>query len=138
MTQRRVVVTGMGMISPIGHTVEDSWKAAVAGESGIKLNESFDTTDFAVKISGSVRDFDISPYMNPKEARRIDDFIQLGIAAASQAIGDAGLESHPSDADRIGVAIGSGIGGINNIESTHSTLQKSGPRRVSPFLCLGS
>jgi 3-oxoacyl-[acyl-carrier-protein] synthase II len=137
MTQRRVVVTGMGMISPIGHTVEDSWKAAVAGESGIKLNESFDTTDFAVKISGSVRDFDISPYMNPKEARRIDDFIQLGIAAASQAIRDAGLESHPSDADRIGVAIGSGIGGINTIESTHSALQKSGPRRVSPFFVPG-
>lgn len=137
MTQRRVVVTGMGMISPIGHTVEDSWKAAVAGESGIKLNESFDTTDFAVKISGSVRDFDISPYMNPKEARRIDDFIQLGIAAASQAIRDAGLESHPSDADRIGVAIGSGIGGINTIENTHSTLQKSGPRRVSPFFVPG-
>ena len=106
------------MISPIGHTVEDSWKAALAGESGIKLNESFDTSDFAVKIAGSVRDFDISPYMNPKEARRIDDFIQLGIAAASQAIQDAGLESHPSDADRIGVVIGSGIGGINTIEST--------------------
>ena len=137
MTQRRVVVTGMGMISPIGHTVETSWKAAVAGESGIKLNESFDTTDFAVKISGSVRDFDISPYMNPKEARRIDEFIQLGIAAASQAIQDAGLESHPSDADRIGVAIGSGIGGINTIENTHSTLQKSGPRRVSPFFVPG-
>ena len=137
MTQRRVVVTGMGMISPIGHTVETSWKAAVAGESGIKRNESFDTTDFAVKISGSVRDFDISPYMNPKEARRIDEFIQLGIAAASQAIQDAGLESHPSDADRIGVAIGSGIGGINTIENTHSTLQKSGPRRVSPFFVPG-
>jgi len=125
------------MISPIGHTVEDSWKAALAGESGIKLNESFDTSDFAVKIAGSVRDFDISPYMNPKEARRIDDFIQLGIAAASQAIQDAGLESHPSDADRIGVAIGSGIGGINTIENTHSTLQKSGPRRVSPFFVPG-
>ena len=137
MTQRRVVVTGMGMISPIGHSVEASWKAAVAGESGIKLNESFDTSDFAVKISGSVRDFDISPYMNPKEARRIDEFIQLGIAAASQAIQDAGLESHPSDADRIGVAIGSGIGGINTIESTHSTLQKVGLRRVSPFFVPG-
>jgi 3-oxoacyl-[acyl-carrier-protein] synthase II len=101
------------------------------------LNESFDTTDYAVKICGSVRDFDISPYMNPKEARRIDDFIQLGIAAAAQAIQDAGLESHPSDADRIGVAIGSGIGGINTIESTHDTLLKSGPRRVSPFFVPG-
>ena len=137
MTKRRVVVTGMGMISPIGHTVEESWQAAVAGCSGIGLNESFDTTDYAVKICGSVRDFDISPYMNPKEARRIDDFIQLGIAAAAQAIEDAGLESHPSDADRIGVAIGSGIGGINTIESTHDTLLKSGPRRVSPFFVPG-
>ena len=137
MTKRRVVVTGMGMISPIGHTVEESWQAALAGCSGIGLNESFDTTDYAVKICGSVRDFDISPYMNPKEARRIDDFIQLGIAAAAQAIQDAGLESHPSDADRIGVAIGSGIGGINTIESTHNTLLKSGPRRVSPFFVPG-
>ncbi|MAA50078.1 MAG: beta-ketoacyl-[acyl-carrier-protein] synthase II [Gammaproteobacteria bacterium] len=137
MTKRRVVVTGMGMISPIGHTVEESWQAALAGCSGIGLNESFDTTDYAVKICGSVRDFDISPYMNPKEARRIDDFIQLGIAAAAQAIQDAGLESHPSDADRIGVAIGSGIGGINTIESTHDTLLKSGPRRVSPFFVPG-
>jgi 3-oxoacyl-[acyl-carrier-protein] synthase II len=137
MTKRRVVVTGMGMISPIGHTVEESWQAAVAGCSGIGLNESFDTTDYAVKICGSVRDFDISPYMNPKEARRIDDFIQLGIAAAAQAIQDAGLESHPSDADRIGVAIGSGIGGINTIQSTHDTLLKSGPRRVSPFFVPG-
>ena len=137
MTKRRVVVTGMGMISPIGHTVEESWQAAVAGCSGIGLNESFDTTDYAVKICGSVRDFDRSPYMNPKEARRIDGFIQLGVAAAAQAIQDAGLESHPSDADRIGVAIGSGIGGINTIESTHDTLLKSGPRRVSPFFVPG-
>lgn len=137
MTKRRVVVTGMGMISPIGHTVEESWQAAVAGRSGIGLNESFDTTDYSVKICGSVRDFDISAYMNPKEARRIDDFIQLGIAAAGQAIKDAGLASHPADADRIGVAIGSGIGGINTIESTHDTLLKSGPRRVSPFFVPG-
>ncbi len=137
MTKRRVVVTGMGMISPIGHTVEESWQAAVVGRSGIGLNESFDTTDYSVKICGSVRNFDISAYMNPKEARRIDDFIQLGIAAAGQAIKDAGLASHPADADRIGVAIGSGIGGINTIESTHDTLRKSGPRRVSPFFVPG-
>jgi 3-oxoacyl-[acyl-carrier-protein] synthase II len=109
----------------------------VAGRSGIGLNESFDTTDYSVKICGSVRNFDISAYMNPKEARRIDDFIQLGIAAAGQAIKDAGLASHPADADRIGVAIGSGIGGINTIESTHDTLRKSGPRRVSPFFVPG-
>ncbi len=137
MTKRRVVVTGMGMISPIGHTVEESWKAAVAGQSGIGLNQSFDTEDYAVKICGGVKDFDISAYMNPKEARRIDQFIQFGIAAAKQAISDAGLEAHPSDADRIGVAIGSGIGGINTIEETHDTLVKSGPRRVSPFFVPG-
>ena len=137
MTKRRVVVTGMGMISPIGHSVDESWQAAVAGQSGIGLNESFDTTDYAVKICGSVRDFDISPYMNPKEARRIDKFIQLGVAAAAQAIKDAGLEANPADADRIGVAIGSGIGGINTIETTHDTLVKSGPRRVSPFFVPG-
>lgn len=137
MTKRRVVVTGMGMISPIGHSVDESWQAAVAGQSGIGLNESFDTTDYAVKICGSVRDFDISPFMNPKEARRIDKFIQLGIAAAAQAIKDAGLEANPADADRIGVAIGSGIGGINTIETTHDTLVKSGPRRVSPFFVPG-
>ena len=137
MTKRRVVVTGMGMISPIGHTVEESWQAAVAGRSGIGLNEAFDTTDYSVKICGAVRDFDISAYMNPKEARRIDEFIQLGIAAATQAIQDAGIEAHPNDADRIGVAIGSGIGGINTIESTHDTLLKSGPRRVSPFFVPG-
>jgi 3-oxoacyl-[acyl-carrier-protein] synthase II len=127
----------MGMISSIGHNVEDSWQAAVAGQSGIGLNESFDTENYGVKISGSVRDFDVSAYMNPKEARRIDQFIQFGVAAASQAIQDAGIESHPSDADRIGVAIGSGIGGINTIESTHDTLVKSGPRRVSPFFVPG-
>ena len=137
MTKRRVVVTGMGMISSIGHNVEDSWQAAVAGQSGIGLNESFDTENYGVKISGSVRDFDVSAYMNPKEARRIDQFIQFGVAAANQAIKDAGIESHPSDADRIGVAIGSGIGGINTIESTHDTLVKSGPRRVSPFFVPG-
>jgi 3-oxoacyl-[acyl-carrier-protein] synthase II len=127
----------MGMISSIGHNVEDSWQAAVAGQSGIGLNESFDTENYGVKISGSVRDFDVSAYMNPKEARRIDQFIQFGVAAANQAIKDAGIESHPSDADRIGVAIGSGIGGINTIESTHDTLVKSGPRRVSPFFVPG-
>jgi 3-oxoacyl-[acyl-carrier-protein] synthase II len=127
----------MGMISSIGHNVEDSWQAAVAGQSGIGLNESFDIENYGVKISGSVRDFDVSAYMNPKEARRIDQFIQFGVAAANQAIKDAGIESHPSDADRIGVAIGSGIGGINTIESTHDTLVKSGPRRVSPFFVPG-
>ena len=137
MSRRRVVVTGMGMVSPIGHSVETSWQAAIAGQSGIRINESFDTETFGVKICGSVVDFDISDYMNPKEARRMDTFIQLGIAAATQAIKDAGLVANPEDADRIGVAIGSGIGGIETIENTHSTLVNNGPRRVSPFFIPG-
>ena len=137
MTRRRVVVTGMGMVSPIGHSVETSWQAAIAGQSGIRINEGFDTEAFGVKICGNVVDFDISEYMNPKEARRMDGFIQLGVAAATQAIKDAGLIAHPDDADRIGVAIGSGIGGIETIENTHATLVKSGPRRVSPFFIPG-
>jgi 3-oxoacyl-[acyl-carrier-protein] synthase II len=137
MTRRRVVVTGMGMVSPIGHSVETSWQAAIAGQSGIRINEGFDTEAFGVKICGNVVDFDISEYMNPKEARRMDGFIQLGVAAATQAIKDAGLTAHPDDAGRIGVAIGSGIGGIETIENTHATLVKSGPRRVSPFFIPG-
>ena len=137
MNRRRVVVTGMGMVSPIGHSVDESWQAALAGKSGIRQNEGFDTEAFGVKICGSVVDFDISAYMNPKEARRMDSFIQLGIAAATQAIKDAGLSANPDDADRIGVAIGSGIGGIETIENTHSTLVNSGPRRVSPFFIPG-
>ena len=137
MSRRRVVVTGMGMVSPIGHSVDESWQAALAGKSGIRQNEGFDTEAFGVKICGSVVDFDISAYMNPKEARRMDSFIQLGIAAATQAIKDAGLSANPDDADRIGVAIGSGIGGIETIENTHSTLVNSGPRRVSPFFIPG-
>ncbi|NCF32029.1 MAG: beta-ketoacyl-ACP synthase II [Proteobacteria bacterium] len=137
MSRRRVVVTGMGMVSPIGHSVNESWQAALAGQSGIRQNQGFDTEAFGVKICGSVIDFDISQYMNPKEARRMDSFIQLGVAAATQAIKDAGLTAHPEDADRIGVAIGSGIGGIETIENTHETLVKSGPRRVSPFFIPG-
>ena len=137
MSRRRVVVTGMGMVSPIGHSVTESWQAALAGQSGIRQNQGFDTEAFGVKICGSVIDFDISQYMNPKEARRMDSFIQLGVAAATQAIKDAGLSAQPEDADRIGVAIGSGIGGIETIENTHETLVKSGPRRVSPFFIPG-
>ena len=138
MSRRRVVVTGMGMISPIGNTVGQSWEAAIAGTSGVALNPYFDTEDYGVKICAAVKDFDVSQYMAPKEARRMDPFIQFGLAAGIQAIEDAGLTEHPDDADRIGVAIGSGIGGINLIEDTHSVLLKSGPRRVSPFFVPGS
>ncbi len=133
MTRRRVVVTGMGMLTPIGNTVEDSWRAALAGTSGAGLNERFDTTNFGAKICASVKNFDPEQYMEKKEARRVDLFIQFGMAAAIQAVQDAGLTDQEKDRHRIGIAIGSGIGGINTIEETHGTLVDQGPRRVSPF-----
>ena len=133
MSRRRVVVTGMGVISPIGNSVESAWENALAGKSGANRIEFFDVEDYSVKICASVKDFEVTDYMDKKEARRLDTFIQYGMAAGIDAISDAGLDAHPDDADRIGVAIGSGIGGINTIENTHSVLLKSGPRRVSPF-----
>ena len=133
MTNRRVVVTGLGMLTPIGNSVEDSWQAALRGESGARPITTFDTSEHTVKFSASVHGFDVTQYMDKKEARRVDPFIQLGMAAAVQAITDARLDTPQPDADRIGVAIGSGIGGMLTIEETHSTLLKSGPRRVSPF-----
>ena len=137
MDRKRVVVTGMGMISPIGNDVQESWKASLSGESGVKLNDAFETEDFAVKICGQVSNFDVSKYMSAKEARRLDPFIQLGISAAKQAIEDAGLSEETEDRERVGVAVGSGIGGIGTIEETHSVLVNSGPRRVSPFFIPG-
>src|SRR5262245_40784010 len=133
MSRRRVVVTGMSMLTPIGNTMAESWRNALAGTSGAALIESFDTTDHTVKFSSSVKAFDPTLYMDKKEARRSDPFIQFGMAAGVQAIEDAGLLPMPADGDRYGVAIGSGIGGIITIEDTHSVLLESGPRRVSPF-----
>ncbi len=138
MSRRRVVVTGMGMLSPIGNNVTDSWAAAVAGTSGVGINPYFETDDYGVKICAAVKDFDVSQYIDPKEARRMDGFIQFGMAAGIQAIEDSGLQAHPEDAQRIGVAIGSGIGGIKTIEDTRDTLVNKGPRRVSPFFIPGS
>lgn len=126
------------MVSPIGNTVDDAWSAAVAGRSGVGLNPYFDVEDYGVKICAAVKDFDVTHYMDAKEARRMDGFIQFGMAAGVQAIEDAGLETHPADADRIGIAIGSGIGGIRMIEDNYSTLLDKGPRRVSPFFIPGS
>ena len=132
MNKRRVVVTGMGLITPIGNTVQETWASALEGRSGGNLIEHFDTSDFGVKIGASVKNFDVEQYLDRKEARRIDVFIQLGIAAGVQAIDDAGI-ADMAESDRVGIAIGSGIGGINTIQDTQSTLLKSGPRRVSPF-----
>jgi 3-oxoacyl-[acyl-carrier-protein] synthase II len=133
MSKRRVVVTGLGMLTPIGNDVATSWESALAGRSGAGPIESFDTTNYSVRINAAVKNFDPAPYLDRKEVRRIDPFIQYGMVAAIQAIADAGLPDHPADGHRYGVAIGSGIGGINTIEETHSVLLEKGPSRVSPF-----
>ncbi|MFP4263431.1 MAG: beta-ketoacyl-ACP synthase II [Halomonas sp.] len=138
MTRRRVVVTGLGLVTPVGNTVEESWRNIVAGKSGIAPIEHFDASGFGTRFGGSVKEFDISPYLNPKEARKMDLFIQYGMAAGAQAIQDAGIESSEEKGARIGVAIGSGIGGLPMIEHNHSALLKSGPRRISPFFVPGS
>ncbi len=132
MSRRRVVITGLGMLCPIGNTVAESWSSALQGVSGASPIETFDTSQHSVTFSASVKNFDVTQYMEKKEARRVDGFIQYGMAAGIQAVQDAGLED-ATDLDRIGVAIGSGIGGIITIEETHNVLLKSGPRRVSPF-----
>ncbi len=138
MSGRRVVVTGLGMLTPVGLDVPESWNAILAGRSGAATIDKFDVSDFSVQFSSSVKDFDVTRYMDAKEARRVDIFVQYGMAASIQAIEDAGLEVDPACADRYGVSIGSGIGGIVTIENTRDTLSKSGPRRVSPFFVPGS
>lgn len=138
MARRRVVVTGLGLVTPVGNTVDESWSNIVAGKSGIAPLEHFDVSGFNTRFGGSVKDFDISPYLNPKEARKMDLFIQYGMAAGAQAIADSGLACTEENAGRIGVAIGSGIGGLPMIEHNHSVMLKSGPRRISPFFVPGS
>ena len=136
MSKRRVVVTGLGLLSPIGNSVGEAWDNAIAGKSGAATIDSFDTSDQSVSISASVKDVPVTDYIDRKEARRLDDFIQYGLVAGIQAVRDAGLEDAGGDtecAERIGVAIGSGIGGINTIETTHSICLNRGPGRVSPF-----
>ncbi len=133
MSKRRVVVTGLGMLSPVGNSVEESWQAVQAGQSGIVNIEHFDTEKFAVKFAGLVKDFNVEDYMPRKEARKMDVFIQYGVAAAEQAFKDSGLTVTEENAERIGVAIGSGIGGITTIETNVRNFDKSGPRKISPF-----
>ena len=134
MSKRRVVVTGLGMLSPLGNTVEESWQNLIAGKSGIGYIDRFDTEDFSVKIGGAIKDLDIEEFIDKKDARRMDIFMQYGIIASMQAVDDAGLEGlSPEQKARTGVAIGSGIGGIETIENVRDVFVKSGPRRVSPF-----
>lgn len=133
MSKRRVVITGLGGLSPVGNNVADSWDSIIHGRSGIGPIESFDVSQFSSRIGGSIRGFDITEYVSEKEAKKMDVFIHYGLAAGSQAFEDAGLEVSEANAERIGVAIGAGIGGITGIEQGHNTFIKSGPRKISPF-----
>jgi 3-oxoacyl-[acyl-carrier-protein] synthase II len=137
MNRRRVVVTGLGCISPVGNTVADSWSNLLAGTPGIDLITQFDASAFACKFAGEVKGFNIADYIPEKEARHMDRFIHLGLAAAAQAVADSGLPTGEALGDelatRIGCNIGSGIGGLPMIEQTHGELVNRGPRRVSPF-----
>jgi len=130
---RRVVVTGLGCVSPVGNDVSSAWDSIVNGRSGIGPLTEMDPEKFATKIAGEVRDLELDRYLSPKEARKTDTFIHYGMAAAIQAVEDAGLPENPEDPTRYGVAIGSGIGGIKSIEDTYQTYIDSGPRRISPF-----
>lgn len=137
MSRRRVVVTGLGCVSPVGNTVADSWANLLAGQPGIDLVTQFDASNFACKFAGEVKGFNIADYIPEKEARHMDRFIHLGLAAAFQAVADSGLPTGDAlgdeEATRIGCNIGSGIGGLPMIEQTHTELMNRGPRRISPF-----
>ncbi len=133
MNNRRVVITGMGMISPLGASMADSWDGIKAGKSGIGPIDIFDTEGFPVRFGGSVPDFDMKEYLSPKESRRMDGFIQFGLVTGIQAMNDSGLEVTDENRHRIGVAVGSGIGGISTIEECHAIVVNRGPRKVTPF-----
>ena len=138
MAKRRVVVTGMGMISPLGNSVAETWQNILAAKSGIAMIDRFDVSEFATRIGGAIKNFDIASYMSPKEAKRFDPFIHYGVAAAEQALSDSGIEINDANAHRIGTAIGSGIGGIGLIENSRVITAKSGPRKLSPFTVPGA
>ena len=138
MSRRRVVVTGLGIVSPVGIGIQAAWSNILAGQSGITRISRFDASGMASQIVGEVKDFDVSKYIPAKEARRMDRFIHYGLAAAIESIGDSSLKVTPENAERIGVIIGSGIGGLPMIEDTHDEYLKSGPRRISPFFVPGT
>ena len=130
---RRVVVTGLGAVCPVGNTVAEAWANIVAGKSGIGPIEAFDATLFSTRISGAVRNFEVEQYISAKEARKMDPFIHYGMAAGIQAITDAGLEITDANCRRIGLAVGSGIGGLPGIEKGYQSFLDGGPRKISPF-----
>ncbi|MBT0731220.1 beta-ketoacyl-ACP synthase II [Rosenbergiella nectarea] len=133
MSKRRVVVTGLGMLSPVGNTVESTWNSLLAGQSGINLIDHFDTSSYATRFAGTVKDFNCDEIISRKEQRKMDMFIQYGIVAGVQALQDSGITVTEQNAHRIGAAIGSGIGGLGLIEENHAALTKGGPRKISPF-----
>jgi 3-oxoacyl-[acyl-carrier-protein] synthase II len=138
LAHRRVVVTGLGIVSPVGNTVEAAWQNVLAGRSGIVATSKFDAAGFPSRVAGEVRDFDIAAYISAKEARRMDTFIHYGTAAGIQAVRDAGLEAHPADAERIGICVGSGIGGLPMIENGAYSYAAKGLHKVSPFFVPGT
>ncbi|MEC9340743.1 MAG: beta-ketoacyl-ACP synthase II [Pseudomonadota bacterium] len=138
MVKRRVVVTGLGVVCPVGNDVASSWDSIVNGRSGISAITTFDTAGFSVRIAGAVKGFDVGRYLSAKEARKMDPFIHYGIAAAEEAISDAGLADSGIDPSRVGVCIGSGIGGLPGIEIGHNAYLNGGPRKISPFFVPGN
>jgi 3-oxoacyl-[acyl-carrier-protein] synthase II len=138
LSKRRVVVTGLGLISPVGNTIKEAWDNILAGKSGIDRITRFDPTPFASHMAGEVKNFDPVEYLSPKDVRRMDIFIQYGMAAGLQALTDSGLEVTEANAERIGVNIGSGIGGLPLIEETHTLVKEFGPRKISPFFIPGT
>ena len=138
MNRRRVVVTGLGVVCPLGNSVQEAWDKALAGTPGITRITRFDPSRLASQIAGEVKNFDVAPYMSPKEARRMDLFIHYGMAAGLQAWRDCGLKITPENAEQVGINFGSGIGGLPLIESMKDELDKNGPRRISPFFIPGT
>ena len=138
MSRRKVVVTGLGMVSPLGNTVESTWSNLIAGKSGIGPITSFDVKSYSTRFGGSIKDLDVDKYIPPKDSRKMDPFIQYGLIAGIQAIDDSGLQITDSNRHRIGAAIGSGIGGMGSIENTRDLINERGPKRISPFFVPGS
>src|SRR5690349_19845645 len=133
MSQRRVVVTGLGIVSPVGNTLATAWDSIVNGRSGVGQITHFDASAYNSRIAAEVRDFDAKAWMPPKDVKKMETFIHYGLAASLMAMEDAGLEITDANAERAGVLVGSGIGGIRGIEETAVILDKGGPRKVSPF-----
>ena len=138
MNGKRIAVTGLGLLTPVGNDVESTWSAIRAGESGIRPIERFDVSEFSTRFGGALKSFDRDKYLPAKEARRMDEFMHYGIAAGIQALEDSGLQESGFEAERFGVAVGSGIGGITTIEETALQIKASGPRKVTPFFVPGS